>query len=161
MSPDDELFQVQLGDDHPNYQSVTLRRRPGYEHYEVVEVDMGKLIHYSNHDLKGYVLAPVEKWRQDKREGIFRFLAPPGPREQPVEMPVISFRERRIFQRQRKWVLFKKDVMRIQRYIGYTNGRHRTRYIDFAGAKRIPVMCHTTEAEALIAYCSGQRISVL
>lgn len=161
MSPDDELFQVKLDDHHPNYQSITLRRRPGYEHYEVVEVDMGKLIHYSNHDLEGYVLAPFEEWRKDKREGIFRFLAPPGPREQPVEMPVISFRERKIFQRERKWIFFEKDVMRIQRYIGYTDGRHRTRYMYFAGAKRIPVMCHTTEVEALRAYCSGQRISVL
>lgn len=161
MLPDDELFQVKLDDHHPNYQSITLRRRPGYEHYEVVEVDMGKLIHYSNNDLEGYVLAPVEEWRIDKREGIFRFLAPPGPREQPVEMPVISFRERKVLQRDRKWFFFEKDVMRIQKYIGYTNGRHRTRYMCFAGAKRIPVMCHTTEVEALRAHCSGQRVIAL
>lgn len=154
MSPDDELFHVQLDDHHPNYQSVALRRRPGCVHYEVVEVDTAKLVHYSNHDIEGYVLAPVEEWNQDKRKGIFRFLAPPGPREQPVEMPIIAFRERTIFQRERKWLFFEKDVARSQRYIGYTDGRHRTRYLYFAGAKRIPVMCHTTEIEALRAHCS-------
>ena len=155
MSPDDELFHVQLDDHHPTYQSVALRRRPGYEHYEVVEVDMAKLIHYSNYDLEGYVLAPVEQWRKDKREGIFRFLAPPGAREQAVEMPVISFRERKVFQRERKWLFFEKDVVHTQRYIGYTNGRHRTRYLYFAGAKRLPVKCHTTEVAALKTHCSN------
>lgn len=58
MSPEDELFEVKLNYHHPDYQSITLRRRPGYEHYKVVEVDMGKLIHYSNQDLEGYVLLP-------------------------------------------------------------------------------------------------------
>ena len=53
MSQDDELFHVQLGQDHPNYQSVALRRRPGYVNYEVVEVDTEKLIHYSNQDIRG------------------------------------------------------------------------------------------------------------
>ncbi|WP_338502056.1 hypothetical protein VRB50_22295 [Pseudomonas poae] len=154
MSQDDELFHVQLGKDHPNYQSVVLRRRPGYVNYEVVEVDTEKLIHYSNQDIRGYVLAPVEDWQPAKREGIFCFLAPPGPREQPVEMPVISFNERDVVQYERKWRFFKKAVVYRLKYIGYTNGRHRTRYLYFAGAKRIPVMCHISEVDALKAHCA-------
>lgn len=156
MSQDDELWHVQLDSAHPDYQSVALRRRPGHTNYEVVEVDAEKLIHYSNQDIRGYVIAPVEYWQPDKRQGIFNFLAPPGPREQPVEMPVISFNERDVFHYERKWLFFKKAVQLRLKYIGYTNGRHRSRYLYYAGAKRIPVMCHISEVDALKAHCAPQ-----
>lgn len=156
MSQDDELWHVRLDGAHPDYQSVSLRRRPGYANYEVVEVDTEKLIHYSNQDIRGYVIAPVEDWRPDKRQGIFNFLAPPGPREQPVEMPVISFNERDVIHYERKWLFFKKAVPLRLKYIGYTNGRHRSRYLYFAGAKRIPVMCHISQVDALKAHCATQ-----
>ncbi|MGN9402931.1 plasmid fertility inhibition factor family protein [Pseudomonas syringae] len=157
MLYDDELFQVKLDDHHPEYQYVTFKRSSGHENYEVVEVDTEKLIYYSDQDLEGYVLAPVEQWRKDKREGIFKFLAPPGPRERIPEMPVICFRVRKTVRCVRKWFLFKKYIVSNQRYIGYTNGRHRARYLHYAGAKRIPVMCHVTEVSALRTYCSNQR----
>lgn len=156
MSQDDELWNVQLDSTHPQYQSVALRRRPGYTNYEVVEVDSEKLIHYSNQDIRGYVIAPVEDWQPDKRQGIFNFLAPPGPLEQPVEMPVISFNERDVIYYERKWLFFKTAVQHRLKYIGYTNGRHRSRYLYFAGAKRIPVMCHISEVDALKAHCAPQ-----
>ncbi len=38
------------------------------------------------------------------------------------------------------------------RYVGYTNGRHRTRYLYFAGAKQY-LSCHKGDAEALLRYC--------
>lgn len=156
MSQDDELWHVQLDSTHPGYQSVALRRRAGYVNYEVVEVDAERLIHYSNQDIRGYVLAPVEAWSPGKRQGIFNFLAPPGPRECPVEMPIISFNERDVIRYERKWLIFKKAIPFRLKYIGYTNGRHRTRYLYYAGAKRIPVMCHISEVDALKAHCTPQ-----
>lgn len=156
MSQDDELWHVQLDSTHPKYQSVALRRRPGYMNYEVVEVDTEKLIHYSNHGIRGYVITPVEDWQAGEQQRIFNFLAPPGPLERPVEMPVISFNERDVIHYERKWLFFKKAVPLCLKYIGYTNGRHRSRYLYFAGAKRIPVMCHSSQVDALKAHCSPQ-----
>lgn len=156
MSEYDKLWHVQLDGTHPSYQSVALRRRPGYANYEVVEVVAERLIHYSNQDIRGYVIPPVEQWQADKRKGIFNFLAPPKPTERYIEMPVISFNERDVIHYERKWLFFKRQVMSRLKYIGYTNGRHRTRYLYYAGAKVIPVMCPASEVNALRTHCGPQ-----
>lgn len=36
------------------------------------------------------------------------------------------------------------------------NGRHRTRYLYFAGAQEIPVMCREDQAKALLHYCGAE-----
>lgn len=144
---------MQLGADHPEYQSVALRRRSGCKNYKVVEVDADKLIHYSNLNRPDFVIAPVECWQPSEREAFFQFLAPPRPLEKPVEMPIISFNDECVVQYVRKWCFFKVAVRHRRIYIGYTNGRHRTRYLYYAGAKLIPVMCPDSDVSALKFYC--------
>jgi len=151
-----QLWHVQLDSTHPGDQSVYLRRPNGYENYEVVEVDAERLIHYSNQDIRGYVLAPAEQWPPAKRQGLYRFLAPPGPRERHVEMPIIAFNERDVIYVEKRWLFFRKRTPGQLRYIGYTNGRHRVRYLYSAGAKRIPVLCHISQVDALKAHCASQ-----
>jgi hypothetical protein len=148
------LYEVMLSADHPGYQSVSLRRRLGKDNYEVVMVNVQKLIHYSDQNEKpSFVVSPVEEWAPDKRQGMFEFLAPPGPMEQHVEMPVVSFNEAREEGKEPILGIFGGKPERVLRWVGYTNGRHRTRYLHFAGAQEMPVMCHKDQVAGLQQHC--------
>ncbi|CAM5317148.1 plasmid fertility inhibition factor family protein [Thauera mechernichensis] len=152
----DPLWHVRLSDGHPRYQQVSLRRRPGYPNHEVVIVDAQKLIQYSAQDFRaGYVIGPVGTWDPRKRQGLFEFLAPPGPRERHVEMPIVSFNEVTVYERESYLWLFSHIRSRQVQYVGYTNGRHRARYLADAGARDIPVMCHKDEVHVLRAHCTS------
>jgi hypothetical protein len=157
---DDLLWHVQLSVAHPQYQQVSLRRRPGYPDHEVVIVDAQKLIRYSSQDLRvGYVIGPVETWDADKRKGMFEFLAPPKLREQHVEMPIVSFNEVTVSEREACFWLFKRARQRHLQYVSYTNGRHRARYLASTGALEIPVMCRKDQVGILSAHCMGPRVA--
>ncbi|MBD8710112.1 hypothetical protein IFT47_26100 [Pseudomonas sp. CFBP 13711] len=149
-----DLYEVSLSGDHPGYQSVSLRCRPGYDNHVVVMVDVQKLIHYSDqHEHQSFVVSPVEEWDQDKRQGIFEFLAPPSPKERHVEMPIVSFNEVKEESEQPILKILGRRSERVSRWVGYTNGRHRTRYLHFAGAQEMPVMCHKDQVALLEQYC--------
>lgn len=151
---DTALYDVKLSDTHPGYQSVSLRRRPGYENHVVVLVDVQKLIHYSDQHLhSSFVVSPVEDWADDKRQGIFEFLAPPAPKERHIEMPVVSFNQVLEQYQDPVMKIFSRKRERLLKWVGYTNGRHRTRYLHFAGALQMPVMCHKNEAKDLQHHC--------
>lgn len=149
-----DLYHVKLSDAHPGYQQVSLRRRPGYENHVVVFVDIHKLIHYSDQHLHpNLVVSSAEEWSEAKRQEVAAFLAPPGPTERHVEMPFVSFNEMQVQVRVPFVKVFKRNRERLVRWIGYTHGRHRTRYLQFAGASVIPVMCLHSEAQAIQHYC--------
>lgn len=149
-----ETWQVQLSETHPVYQTVSLRRRSGYDNHVVMMVDLKKLIHYSDkHIHPSYVARPVSEWSEEKREGVFQLLAPPTPMEIPAEMPIASFNEMLVVREKRFLKLFSWRYESLARYVGYTNGRHRTRYLLFAGATQIPVMVHEEQASAMQRYC--------
>ena len=150
----DTLFNIRLSDTHPGYQYVKLRCRPGYENHVVVIVDVQKLIRYSNQHLhSSFVIPPAEDWTEEQRKGMFDFLAPPSHKERHVEMPIVSFNEVVVQFREPFLKFFSRRREHLLRYVGYTNGRHRTRYLHFAGALEIPVMCHKSEAKTLQRYC--------
>ena len=95
----DQLWHVQLSDAHPQYQQVSLRRRTGYTDHVVVIVDAQKLFQYSAQNPQaGYVIGLVETRDPAKRQGLFEFLSPPRPREQYVEMPIVSFNEVTVYE---------------------------------------------------------------
>lgn len=154
----DILFDIRLSDTHPSYQNVSLRRRPGKDNYVVVTVDVQKLIHYSNqHIHSSFVLAPAKDWTEGQRQRMLAFLAPPTSLERHVEMPVVSFNEVLVHYREPAFKFFSRRRDRLVRYVGYTNGRHRTRYLHFAGALEMPVMCHKSEVDTLLRYCGPQH----
>lgn len=155
---DDLLWHVQLSDTHPQYQRVSLRRRPKYPDHEVVIVDAQKLIHYSAQDIHpSYVVGPVETWDPAKRQGLFEFLAPPRPREQHVEMPIVSFNDITVYERESYlWFFYRLRPREVQ-YVAYTNGRHRARYLADAGAKEIPVMCPRDQVHLIREHCASTK----
>ena len=155
---DDLLWHVRLSDTHPQYQSVSLRRRPRYPDHEVVVVDAQKLIHYSAQDIRrSYVVGPVETWHPAKRQGLFEFLAPPRPGEQHVEMPIVSFNDITVHDRESYLWFFYRLRPREVRYVAYTNGRHRARYMADAGAKEIPVMCPRDQVQLFRERCESTK----
>lgn len=123
----------------------------------MVSVDALKLIHFSDQNPLGYAVASVEHWDEAKRQGIFEFLAPPGPLERPVEMPIISFNMASLAYREPFLWFFSRRYVRRVKYVGYTNGRHRARYLHYAGATEIPVMCHKDQVAALLEHCTVTR----
>lgn len=149
-----DLWHVRLSAAHPEYQQVSFRRSEVHENYQVVVVDAKKLIHYSDRDIPGYVIAPVEQWDAEKRKGIAAFLAPPTHTQRHVEMPIVSFNESVRTYRKRYLWLFTKTESEVVKYVSYTNGRHRTRYLIYAGATEIPVLCHNDHVAALREHCS-------
>lgn len=154
LAMNNELFDVRLSGTHPGYQTVNLCRRPGKDHYVVVIVDLQKLILYSDQHLhSSFVIPPAENWTNEERKRMFDFLAPPSPEERHVEMPIVSFNEVQVLFREPVLKFFSRRRERLLRYVGYTNGRHRTRYLHFAGALAIPVMCHESQSQLIQRYC--------
>lgn len=155
----EKLWHVRLSDTHPQYQHVSLRRRPGHDNYVVVVVDAQRLIRYSDQHMHShFVIAPADTWAEGKRKGMFDFLAPPNANERHVEMPIVSFNEVILEYREPVLKFFSRRRVRLLRYVGYMNGRHRTRYLYFAGAQEIPVMCHEGQAKALLHYCGTEPV---
>jgi len=154
MLSNTNLYDVMLSDAHPGYHQVRLRRRPGYENHVVIFVDIHKLIHFSDQHLhSNYVVPPAKDWSELKRQEVAKFLAPPGPKERHVEMPFVSFNEMQVQFRVPFMKVFSHKRERLVRWVGYTLGRHRTRYLHFAGASVIPVMCLQSEAQTLQHHC--------
>lgn len=143
-----KIWNVQLDSNHKEYQTVGLRRTPGHPTHEVVELDAELLIKLSDQALTGFILPPADEWSEGDRERLFEHLAPITSMERHPFMPRISFNEELVFSTP-------TGEQTTCRYIGYSNGRHRARYLYFAGAKTIPVQLPANEAAALRAYCAS------
>jgi hypothetical protein len=138
-----EKWRVQLSTSHTPYSHVDLKR--SHDHvkgYEVVIVDLGSLMTCFESDQ--VVIPHVTAWKTEKREAIQAFL---DPAEGACDMPVVGFTLRTKMHRR----LFGLIAPRIEKVpvAGFTNGRHRARYLHFAGATVIPVEVHETEADLL------------
>jgi hypothetical protein len=147
------IWHVSLSPNHPVYQSVGLVPRYDDDRHCVVIVDVAKLIHYWSLDHRGYQISPVECWSQAKKDGVFEFLSPPKPRETYVEMPIAFLNEIPVEEVETRFWFFKRRIERLSRYVGFTNGRHRTRYLAHAGATQIPVQTSLRNAPMLKHFC--------
>lgn len=151
------IWHVSLSPNHPQYQSVGLVPRFNDADHRVVVVDARKFIHFWSLDYRGYFLPEVDQWEPSKREGIFHFLSPPRQREKHVEMPVAFLNETMIQCREKRFLVFKRTIERTVRYVGFTNGRHRTRYLAHAGAIQLPIETSAKTAQLLESYCGVTR----
>lgn len=119
------------------------------DHITVVIVDAKKLMQCFRRC--SLAIPSADKWEPKKREGIREFL---DPRAGPIEMPYIGFelREKKHFLR----------LLKPRRHVGvvsFENGRHRARYLQFAGADCFPVEVNIKEANLLEIYCGCSRLS--
>lgn len=151
------VWHISLSPNHPKYQSVGLVPRFNDADHRVVIVDVHKFIHFWSLDYRGYFLPDVDQWKPSKREGIFDFLSPSTPRENHVQMPIAFFNETVVQGVEKRFLIFKRTVERTVRYVGFTNGRHRTRYLAHAGAIQLPVETSAKTAHLLEGYCGVSR----
>ncbi|SPZ02576.1 Uncharacterised protein [Pseudomonas luteola] len=153
------VWHVPLSANHPEYQSVGLRRRHNDDSHTVIIVDVKRLIEYSDNDLPCYVKEPVEQWSEHDKQGVFDFLKPPTARQTYIEMPIVAFGTRTRYFRVPRFKIFQEIFQKTEseevNYVSYVNGRHRTRYLAYAGAIQMPVMCSIKVAESLRLHCGA------
>ena len=143
--PVGDHWTIELGD-HAPYPMVHLKRRHADRaDYQVVEVDLSRLL--ALHDRDQMRIPNAEHWTPEKRVGLQQFLDPKDP--YPAEMPVVSV-----------WDAPKPGWwarLRDHRWpaVSFTNGRHRSRLLAYFGAKRLTVEVHITAAPRLIELCGA------
>jgi hypothetical protein len=144
-----KTWRVQLDASHTPYAHVDFKR--SHEHangYMVVLVDVERFMACFDRDR--FVIGRPTEWSEAKREGLRQFL---DPKEGACDMPVIGFSIRTTEHRR----LFGLLANRIEKVpvAGFTNGRHRARYLQHAGAKVMPVEVHESQAALLRQHCGA------
>lgn len=139
------FWSVPLGKTHTAYTHIEFKRGSSSPSHTVILVDTIKFI--ALYEDNGDSLAPIQNatlWPKAKLNGLASFLKPSVNRP---EMPRISFELRRIYSWRNLWRL------KLVPILTFANGRHRVRYLEYAGAKCFPVEVSTEGASALAHYC--------
>lgn len=142
-------WRVQLDPTHTPYAYVDFKR--SHEHaagYTVVKVDVERFMTCFEQDQ--LVIGPPTEWPEAKREGIRQFL---DPKEGVCDMPVVGFSIR--IRKHRRFFGFAAPRIEKVPVAGFTNGRHRARYLQHAGANVMPVEVHESEAALLREHCGA------
>jgi len=140
------IWSVPLSTTHTPYTSTYLKRRLAtLKEYCVVVVDTAAFMDCYSRDQPGFVIPTVGNWPTNKQEGIRKFLDP-NVGDVP-EMAVVSFE----LAPRKKWFGLLGSVT--EGVVSFTNGRHRSRYLQHAGATCFPVETHVSSAEGLLKYC--------
>lgn len=165
------VYTVSLGDAHQAYQKVYLRRElPDDANFCVVWVRVPLLMECFARD-EGYCIPPVEKWKQAKVDGIRDLLNPEKGTRAPY-MPRVGARRKESVELsgsevgsssflqyllgclfRRKPVSTETEIEAKHVVVSFVNGRHRARYMQWAGATKIPVEVHRWQAQLLRDAC--------
>ncbi|WP_267095266.1 plasmid fertility inhibition factor family protein [Xanthomonas sacchari] len=89
-------------------------------------------------------ISPVNEWPADRVSGLSGFLA---PSVQHPEMPLVSFEVRVERTWRSLWIEKQLPVLT------FGNGRHRVRYLQYAGAPCFPVEVRAAGASLLAEWC--------
>lgn len=146
----DGVWTVPLGENHLAYPLMRLRRRfEKLPEYAVVVVDTARLMECFTRDTVS--IPPAVDWPIKQPEHHREFL---NPEHGTPEMPIVHCHEN-TYVRQRLWGLL-SPLRQILPVVAFTNGRHRTRYMEYAGAVAIPVETDLVSAPLLMHYCAAQ-----
>ena len=140
------VWIVPLADHHQFYRFVELKRDlPNHPDYTVVIVNTKKFIECFENGSPTFLVPPVVAWTTRKRNGLRTFLDPAtGPPNMPRAHIQIALQPRLFGIRKPLEVAI----------VSFTNGRHRTRYLDDAGAICIPIEVHLSMVRLFSTYCS-------
>lgn len=141
-----DVWTVPLPVTHTPYAMIQLKRRfKALPDYLVVIVDTVAFMDCYSREQPGFIIPPVNSWPTEKQDGI-RQLLDPNDGGIP-EMALVSFE----LASRKKW--FGRWGAVTEGVVSFTNGRHRSRYLQYAGAKCFPVETHVSQAEDLLRYC--------
>lgn len=151
----DGVWTVPLGESHVAYPFMRLHRRfEKLREYTVVIVDTARLMECFTRDTIG--IPPAVDWPITQLEHHREYL---NPKRGTPEMPIVHCREN-TYVRQRLWGLL-SPLREILPVVTFTNGRHRTRYMEYAGAMTIPVETDLASAPLLRHYCAVPHIATV
>jgi hypothetical protein len=141
-------WNVPLGGTHSLYSAIEFVRSSSSPQHTIILVNTKKFIQLYENNCDS--LKPVDKatnWDQKKLAGIAMFLKPSSTRP---TMPKVSFEWDK---RPGSW----KNLWRQRNVpvLTFVNGRHRVRYLEYAGANCFPVEVRTTGASALASLCGA------
>ena len=135
------VWSIPIAITHKPYTTVQLKRGHGEKlGYRVVIVDIEKFMQCFAREMPCYFVPPVGEWREEKVKALCKHL---DPATGIPEMPVVGFATRR------KWF----GLIGTVGVVSFENGRHRSRYLEHAGAKCMPVEIRDDGAATLLTYC--------
>ncbi|EGQ7796230.1 hypothetical protein I6Y99_005035 [Vibrio parahaemolyticus] len=126
-----------------------------YDCCETVWVSVDKLIYYAGNNANIHtMILDANSWDKEKRESYIWGINP-FHEDGLLRTPRVFFHdsEREVI-KSRFFGLWRKRTLVKHQYVGFINGRHRTRIAEFLGAKTIPVQVNKDNAEVLKKYCS-------
>lgn len=146
MASTPQQWTVQLAQTHAPYSQIVLQRPlPEHSWYSVVVVDVAKFMACvrNGNQLR---IPEIPLWSDDKRECLCSHLDPAGG-DEPV-MPRTSIEEVQV----KRWYGLRPPS--IHAVVSFTNGRHRSAYMEFAGAKKMPVEVLTDQVDLFVKHCT-------
>ncbi len=147
----DNRWAITLGEVHAPYPQVVMHR--GFlavADYTMVIVDTVKFIECCNND--GRWIEPANQWERSRLHKHRDNLNPTIARGGSLKMPVVGIYPKKYFVS--KWWGW-SGSWEDRHAIRFTNGRHRTRYLEFAGAKAFPVEVELSQAQLLRETCGA------
>ncbi len=128
--------------------------RECFSNYTTVWVDTAKFISYAEKSPNVPMISNVESWDDNKRE---RYTKGANPNDGIGHLctPRVVFNDYEDEVIESKFLGFQKERSIVKvRYVGFVNGRHRTRIAEYLGAKNIPVQVSKDNVDTLLKYCS-------
>ena len=129
--------------------------------HKVIVVDLAKFIQMVELGPASFVRPPVPEWDAEKLAGFIRFMTPHAPDDPSgpgaVLMPVVGHHFR--FEREPRpaWKIWEPVRERKVYHATYTNGRHRTRFVEYGGATTMPLEVDSASVNFYMETC-GLRI---
>lgn len=129
--------------------------------HKVIVVDLPKFIQLVELAPASFVVPPAAEWGTQELEGRTEFTAPylsNNPRGNgSILMPVVGHHFRIVSEPRPAWRFWEPERARKVYHATYTNGRHRTRLVEYGGALTMPVEVDPSSVNFYIETC-GMRI---
>ena len=139
-------FNIFLNEDHKPFNRVRFDGYSRDDHYKLVFLDVYRLWKYWDGDPQ----VPVfESWPEELKKKIESRLMNNGDRWPYAQVPRVAFKVKYVIEKD----LFGRKKEYIKKEISFIDGRHRTLYLKHAGAIKIPVWVHRSQADDLVYYC--------
>jgi hypothetical protein len=141
-----QLWIVQLAKTHKPYPRIVLKRDlPDNSDFTVVVVDMKKFMACVRRDEERWQIPAIQNWLEGKQAGISKYLDPADTGVPVMARP--SIQEVRV----KRWFGLKSPITFA--VVSFTNGRHRASYMEYAGAKTMPVEVRVSQVALFQKYC--------
>lgn len=121
------------------------RDLPDNSNYTVVVVDVDKFMACVRRE-KTFQIPPVQCWAQEKLEGIRQYLDPAD-----TGVPVMARPSIHVVSKKRWFGLRRPHTYAV---VTFTNGRHRSSYMEHAGATQMPIEVPVSQVALFKKHCT-------